>query len=178
MGMPSKADQRPTARWSSDLNSVFNLRGAWMVPKTDSNPLQPGMMPINRCCDSFCSASSNPKTFLLFADIPRALFQRGSGIYSPFATGKGQDREFPANSPQGFCKFHRLNLAYWPQAGIAQLVEQATENRRVPSSNLGPGISNFLITRFTPQLSSGMRSHPSPSSGKTTARGSCRFLQR
>ena len=25
------------------------------------------------------------------------------------------------------------------QAGIAQLVEQATENRRVPSSNLGPG---------------------------------------
>ena len=27
------------------------------------------------------------------------------------------------------------------QAGIAQLVEQATENRRVPSSNLGPGIS-------------------------------------
>jgi orotate phosphoribosyltransferase len=25
-------------------------------------------------------------------------------------------------------------------AGIAQLVEQATENRRVPSSNLGPGI--------------------------------------
>ncbi len=30
------------------------------------------------------------------------------------------------------------------QAGIAQLVEQATENRRVPSSNLGPGTS--LIT--------------------------------
>ena len=27
------------------------------------------------------------------------------------------------------------------RAGIAQLVEQATENRRVPSSNLGPGIS-------------------------------------
>tara|TARA_Y100001968_G_scaffold312277_1_gene335281 strand:- start:344 stop:475 length:132 start_codon:yes stop_codon:yes gene_type:complete len=27
------------------------------------------------------------------------------------------------------------------QAGIAQLVEQATENRRVPSSNLGPGIN-------------------------------------
>ena len=26
------------------------------------------------------------------------------------------------------------------RAGIAQLVEQATENRRVPSSNLGPGI--------------------------------------
>ena len=25
------------------------------------------------------------------------------------------------------------------RAGIAQLVEQATENRRVPSSNLGPG---------------------------------------
>ena len=27
------------------------------------------------------------------------------------------------------------------QAGIAQLVEQATENRRVRSSNLRPGIS-------------------------------------
>ena len=27
------------------------------------------------------------------------------------------------------------------RAGIAQLVEQATENRRVPSSNLGPGIT-------------------------------------
>ena len=31
------------------------------------------------------------------------------------------------------------------QAGIAQLVEQATENRRVPSSNLGPGIRQFLV---------------------------------
>ncbi len=31
-------------------------------------------------------------------------------------------------------------LAAVQQAGIAQLVEQATENRRVPSSNLGPGI--------------------------------------
>ena len=28
------------------------------------------------------------------------------------------------------------------RAGIAQLVEQAIENRRVPSSNLGPGIHN------------------------------------
>jgi hypothetical protein len=28
------------------------------------------------------------------------------------------------------------------RAGIAQLVEQATENRRVPSSNLGPGMLN------------------------------------
>ena len=28
------------------------------------------------------------------------------------------------------------------KAGIAQLVEQATENRRVPSSNLGPGTFN------------------------------------
>ena len=28
------------------------------------------------------------------------------------------------------------------RAGIAQLVEQATENRRVPSSNLGPGMSD------------------------------------
>ena len=28
-------------------------------------------------------------------------------------------------------------------AGIAQLVEQATENRRVPSSNLGPGTFIF-----------------------------------
>ena len=33
---------------------------------------------------------------------------------------------------------HR-NLKYIGGAGIAQLVEQATENRRVPSSNLGPG---------------------------------------
>ena len=33
-----------------------------------------------------------------------------------------------------------LNLEYIGyRAGIAQLVEQATENRRVPSSNLGPG---------------------------------------
>ena len=32
-----------------------------------------------------------------------------------------------------------LNLEYMSGAGIAQLVEQATENRRVPSSNLGPG---------------------------------------
>ena len=30
------------------------------------------------------------------------------------------------------------------RAGIAQLVEQATENRRVPSSNLGPGISPLV----------------------------------
>ena len=29
-------------------------------------------------------------------------------------------------------------------AGIAQLVEQATENRRVPSSNLGPGTIQTL----------------------------------
>ena len=28
-------------------------------------------------------------------------------------------------------------------AGIAQLVEQATENRRVPSSNLGPGMGTY-----------------------------------
>ena len=33
------------------------------------------------------------------------------------------------------------------QAGIAQLVEQATENRRVPSSNLGPGTINQAPTR-------------------------------
>ena len=33
------------------------------------------------------------------------------------------------------------------QAGIAQLVEQATENRRVPSSNLGPGISRKRLKR-------------------------------
>ncbi len=31
------------------------------------------------------------------------------------------------------------------QAGIAQLVEQATENRRVPSSNLGPGIKRSTL---------------------------------
>ena len=30
-------------------------------------------------------------------------------------------------------------------AGIAQLVEQATENRRVPSSNLGPGINKSNV---------------------------------
>ena len=30
------------------------------------------------------------------------------------------------------------------RAGIAQLVEQATENRRVPSSNLGPGIRTSI----------------------------------
>ena len=35
------------------------------------------------------------------------------------------------------------------KAGIAQLVEQATENRRVPSSNLGPGtIIKHLIGAF------------------------------
>ena len=33
------------------------------------------------------------------------------------------------------------------RAGIAQLVEQATENRRVPSSNLGPGINRCRICR-------------------------------
>jgi hypothetical protein len=33
------------------------------------------------------------------------------------------------------------------RAGIAQLVEQATENRRVPSSNLGPGISRKRLKR-------------------------------
>ena len=38
----------------------------------------------------------------------------------------------------------RLNLKYMGRAGIAQLVEQATENRRVPSSNLGPGTFPIL----------------------------------
>ena len=42
-----------------------------------------------------------------------------------------------------------LNLKYMIIAGIAQLVEQATENRRVPSSNLGPGTFKTLsMTRF------------------------------
>jgi hypothetical protein len=35
-------------------------------------------------------------------------------------------------------------------AGIAQLVEQATENRRVPSSNLGPGIASLHKSRSSP----------------------------
>ena len=38
-----------------------------------------------------------------------------------------------------------LNLEYIVRAGIAQLVEQATENRRVPSSNLGPGTFKTLL---------------------------------
>ena len=40
---------------------------------------------------------------------------------------------------KGVSQTTHLNLEYTSKAGIAQLVEQATENRRVPSSNLGPG---------------------------------------
>ena len=40
---------------------------------------------------------------------------------------------------KGVSQTTHLNLEYRSIAGIAQLVEQATENRRVPSSNLGPG---------------------------------------
>ena len=36
-------------------------------------------------------------------------------------------------------RYLRIGRLLRCQAGIAQLVEQATENRRVPSSNLGPG---------------------------------------
>ncbi len=43
----------------------------------------------------------------------------------------------------------RIGRLIEEQAGIAQLVEQATENRRVPSSNLGPGtIIKHLIGAF------------------------------
>ncbi len=35
--------------------------------------------------------------------------------------------------------YKRIGRLLEKHAGIAQLVEQATENRRVPSSNLGPG---------------------------------------
>ena len=40
---------------------------------------------------------------------------------------------------KGVSQTTHLNLEYKSRAGIAQLVEQATENRRVPSSNMGPG---------------------------------------
>jgi hypothetical protein len=41
------------------------------------------------------------------------------------------------------------------RAGIAQLVEQAIENRRVPSSNLGPGIADDrLRTMRQPPITS------------------------
>ena len=36
-------------------------------------------------------------------------------------------------------RYLRIGRLLGFKAGIAQLVEQATENRRVPSSNLGPG---------------------------------------
>ena len=36
-------------------------------------------------------------------------------------------------------RYLRIGRLLSVKAGIAQLVEQATENRRVPSSNLGPG---------------------------------------
>ncbi len=47
------------------------------------------------------------------------------------------------------------------RAGIAQLVEQATENRRVPSSNLGPGIDSILIKTAALRVT-GSRSIASP----------------
>ena len=50
---------------------------------------------------------------------------------------------------KGVSQTTHLNLEYMSRAGIAQLVEQATENRRVPSSNLGPGTSiNLSLTGF------------------------------
>ena len=50
---------------------------------------------------------------------------------------------------KGVSQTTHLNLEYTSKAGIAQLVEQATENRRVPSSNLGPGTFKTLsMTRF------------------------------
>ena len=50
---------------------------------------------------------------------------------------------------KGVSQTTHLNLEYTSKAGIAQLVEQATENRRVPSSNLGPGtFINLSLTGF------------------------------
>ena len=46
---------------------------------------------------------------------------------------------------KGVSQTTHLNLEYTSRAGIAQLVEQATENRRVPSSNLGPGTFNLSL---------------------------------
>ena len=46
-------------------------------------------------------------------------------------------------------RYLRIGRLLEVKAGIAQLVEQATENRRVPSSNLGPGtINKHLIGAF------------------------------
>ena len=46
-------------------------------------------------------------------------------------------------------RYLRIGRLLGFKAGIAQLVEQATENRRVPSSNLGPGtIIKHLIGAF------------------------------
>ena len=50
---------------------------------------------------------------------------------------------------KGVSQTTHLNLEWSNRAGIAQLVEQATENRRVPSSNLGPGtLINLSLTGF------------------------------
>ena len=46
---------------------------------------------------------------------------------------------------KGVSQTTHLNLECMVRAGIAQLVEQATENRRVPSSNLGPGTFKTLF---------------------------------
>ena len=49
-------------------------------------------------------------------------------------------------------RYLRIGRLLEGRAGIAQLVEQATENRRVPSSNLGPGtIIKHLIGAFLMQ---------------------------
>ena len=48
---------------------------------------------------------------------------------------------------KGVSQTTHLNLEYTSKAGIAQLVEQATENRRVPSSTLGPGTFKNLFLR-------------------------------
>ncbi len=49
---------------------------------------------------------------------------------------------------KGVSQTTHLNLEYTSRAGIAQLVEQATENRRVPSSNLGPGTFKTCLYGF------------------------------
>ena len=50
------------------------------------------------------------------------------------------------------------------RAGIAQLVEQATENRRVPSSNLGPGILDKFLMHFSASRDDGDRVFNNPDS--------------
>ena len=53
-----------------------------------------------------------------------------------FAIGQKKNKEI---SIYFSIRYLRIGRLLGVKAGIAQLVEQATENRRVPSSNLGPG---------------------------------------